>query len=92
MKIENIKRASEIKEELLTFTHNIEQLQDWIKQYPEGEGFIIQQYSDGSGGLNIDSMFTNGNYNRSLYKELADVNLTVLKNHYNVLIAEIEEL
>ena len=92
MLLENIKRASEAKEEVQTFINNIGQLEDWIKEYPEGEGFLIMHNYDGSGGLNIDYMFTKGNYNRALYKELADTNLAVLKSHFKVLLAEIEEL
>lgn len=92
MKIDNIERAYEIKDELSTFRYNIKGMTAWIKRNPEGSGFLIHEYSDGSGALEMKHMFQNGNFNEGVYKEMADSILKILEKHYEVLIAEIEEL
>ncbi len=92
MKIENIERVNQIKDELSTFKKNINQMQNWIKIHPDGEGFLLQEFSDGSGHLNIGFMFKDGDYNAGIYKELANATLEIFEKHYAVLLAEIEEL
>ena len=92
MKIESITRAHEIKDELSIFRQNIKGIKDWIKENPKGSGFLMHEYSDGSGALEMKHMFQNGDFNEGVYKEMADSILKILEKHYDVLIAEIEEL
>ena len=92
MKIENITRAHNIAGELAVFRRNIDLMKKWIKDHPKGAGYSIQEYSDGSGSFEINTMFKKGDYNEDLYKELADTTLSILEKHYKVLLVEIEEL
>ena len=92
MKIENIERVNYIKNDLATFKRNIAQMKNWIDTHPDGKGFLLQEFSDGSGNLKIGLMFKEGNYNAVIYKELANAALEIFEKHYAVLLAEIEDL
>lgn len=89
MKIENLRRAEYLKDEINTLEKAIRELENFdIKK----KSLSITEYPDGSGAISDVSFYINGNYNNELYIDLGVSILEIYRKHLALKIAEVETL
>ena len=88
MKIENLKRARYISEEIINIDKIIEDADELAKAECS---FLLAEYNDSSGRF-VDYVYENGNSPKAMYKEIALFAKEKFKEHREKLLKEIESL
>ena len=88
MKIENLKRARYISEEIINIDKIINDAEELAKA---GCSFVLAEYSDSSGEF-VDYVYENGNAPKDMYKEIALFAKQKFIEHKEKLLKEIESL